>query len=292
MTVSFIHSGSPLMASYRYRAQMPSKELGLEMNDISASVLVFAKPMPYELEIAKREQARGAKIIVDFCDDHFDQAHYLEFALLADAVTCPTEGMAKRVPGRFPEVISDPYEFPEVAPHCSGGSLLWYGHGSNIKSLERVMRQLDDWPLFIVSNVPMSYPWAHEEMPEHFKNADIVVMPATEAYKSPNRTLEAIRQGCFVVAEPHPSISDIPGIWIGNLKEGIEWATQNLSEANQRTRLAQDYILRRYSPQTLAFAWKSLFERAKSPSTSVAASVYGPDGSTWTKLERTFMQTC
>jgi hypothetical protein len=271
------------MASYRYRCAIPSRELGLSINDTLAQVLVFAKPAEDELAIARRRQDEGAVIVVDFCDPHFDQPHYMDFALCADIITCPTQAMAEeiefRVFGFKPIVIADPYEYPEVDPHCAGTKLLWYGHGSNIGSLLRVMRELDDYDLQIVSNVPWSMPWSPESMAAEFAKADIVVIPATAAHKSPNRAVEAIRQGCFVVAEPHPSLEGFPGIWIGNLKEGIEWAQQNLSEANERTRQAQDWVARRFSPQTLASAWKSLFERAKSPSTSEAEGFAGPAGS-------------
>jgi hypothetical protein len=69
-----------------------------------------------------RAKARGAWVIVDFCDDHFDWVHYKEALRLADAVTCPTETMAKIIKehGRDATVIGDPYEYPEAKPHCNG----------------------------------------------------------------------------------------------------------------------------------------------------------------------------
>jgi hypothetical protein len=176
--------------------------------------------------------------------------------------------------------MCDPYEFPEVEPHVAGVNLLWYGHAVNLPGLMRVIRSLDDYPLMIVSNSPMAMPWSHEEMLRQFAKADIVVLPATEDYKSPNRAVEAIRQGCFVVAEPHPAIEEIPGIYIGSLKEGVEWVRQNLSEANLRVRLAQRYISARFSPRTLASAWKSLLDPVRLRSISEADGTPGRAGST------------
>jgi hypothetical protein len=141
--VSFIHAGNAGMASYRYRAQIPAKELGASINDFTADVLIFAKPQRQEVRLLKDAQARGAKVIADFCDDHFDLPHYREMLKLADAVTCPTEVMAQRIGG---QVVPDPYEFPEVLPHCSGDRLLWFGNATNIRSLQRLLPKIGGPP--------------------------------------------------------------------------------------------------------------------------------------------------
>lgn len=293
MKVSFIHRGGEELASYRYRCQIPARELGAAINDYDADLLVFAKPIPGEDVLAERAKAKGQTVIVDFCDDHFEHEHYgalyRRMAEIADHVTVPTEAM--RVPleevmhphwGAMTQcaidVIPDPYEFEEREPHCAGVKCLWFGHGTNFDSLQRVLPTLYA-PLTVVSNIPLALPWSLETMREEFARADIVLLPATKQTKSPNRAIEAIRQGCFVVAEPHPSINEFPGIWIGNIAEGIQWASQNQSQANEMTRRAQDYIRERFSPRTQAAALKSLFERVRSLSTSAAARSAGPAGS-------------
>jgi hypothetical protein len=70
-----------------------------------------------------RAKARGAWVIVDFCDDHFDWVHYKEALRIADAVTCPTETMAKIIKehGRDATVIGDPYEYPEKPNRTTTG---------------------------------------------------------------------------------------------------------------------------------------------------------------------------
>lgn len=280
MNASFIHGGGPGMASYRYRAAIPARELGASLNDRSAGALVFAKPTKEEYEFAVQSASKW--LIADFCDDHFDRfSHYGEFARLADAVSCPTAEMAKVIKawtGLTATVIPDPYEFEERPPHCNGDRLLWFGHSTNFGSLARVLQRLNDYELTIVSNFPGAMPWSLETMAEQFAVADIVILPATEPYKSPNRALEAIRQGCFVVAEPHPSLVGIEGIWIGDIPEGIEWARENPLEANEWTRQAQQKIRDVYSPRTLAFAWRNLLNPAKSASTSAVAKSTGTDG--------------
>lgn len=290
MRITFFHRGGPEIASYRYRAQIPARELGACLNQgwLTSEVFVYAKPLEGELIEARWLKASGKKIVVDFCDDHFDDPHYMEFLSLADAVTCPTRDMARIMKnlGRDAEIILDPYEFPEVLPHMND-KVLWFGHRSNFPALQRILDKFDN-DLTVISNLPLAMPWSLETMREQFYLHGIVVMPAGASYKSPNRVVEAVRQGCFVVAEPHPALEGFEGIWIGDIPEGITWASHYPSEAYEWTQRAQKYVKERYSPQTQASAWKTLFEKMKSPCTSEAANATGMDGSMLTSiLERT-----
>ena len=252
---SFIHWGNKTSASWRYRAQIPSVGWAT-LNDFTADTLIFAKPQANELMHMARAKARGAWVVVDFCDDHFDWVHYKEALRLADAVTCPTEAMAQIIKehGRDAMVIADPYEYPEAKPHYNGVNLLWYGHAVNKKSLERIMPDLEGYPLRVVSNFGGAIPWSHETMLEEFARADIVIIPKTEEYKSPNRAIEAIRQGCFVVAEPQPSLKDFP-IWLGDIKEGIEWTKQQ--NVNELISKAQKFVTGKFTPKILIDKWKT-----------------------------------
>lgn len=275
--VSFIHSMDTTQASYRYRAQIPAQEIGATMNDFTADTLVFSKPQAHELIEMERCKARGGWVVVDFCDDHFDWMHYQEAYKIAHMITCPTEEMAKKLKkgGKQAMVIPDPFLYAECEPHCNGVNLLWFGHAVNKHSLERIMPEIAGYPLAVVSNFGGAIPWSEETMLKAFAMADIVILPATEKYKSSNRAIESIRQGCFVVAEPHPALDNFPGIWIGNIKEGIEWARQHPHLARQRTLEAQRYVTEKFSPQIVASAWKQAMQR---PTISEAASATGTDG--------------
>jgi uncharacterized Rossmann fold enzyme len=256
---SFIHWGNKDSASWRYRAQIPAKGWAT-LNDFTADTLIFAKPQANELMHMARAKARGAWVVVDFCDDHFDWVHYQEALRLADAVTCPTEAMAKIIKehGRDATVIPDPYEYPKAKPHYKGTNLLWYGHKVNKRSLERITPDLEGYPLRVVSNFDGAIPWSHKTMLEEFAKADIVVIPKTEDYKSPNRAIEAIRQGCYVVAEAHPSLEKFP-IWLGDIKEGIEWTkSQNMNELISK---AQKFVTAEFSPKILIDKWKIATKR-------------------------------
>lgn len=274
MTISFLHRGGPSMASYRYRALIPARELGASLNEPSADVVVLAKPVPDEVTMARAILSDGRAVIVDVCDDHLDWTHYQELLSIASAVTCPTPELARRIAtfcGRLATVIDDPYEQDECAPHGAGRRVLWFGHASNLASLRRVIGDLQDFDVLVVSNALGARPWSPETMDEAWTWADCVILPATATYKSANRAVDSIRRGCFVVAEPHPAVLALPGIWIGNIREGVSWAVSNWSEANRWTRRAQGYVGRRYAPATLASAWRSLCETVSAPLISAAA---------------------
>jgi hypothetical protein len=178
------------------------------------------------------------------------------------------------------QAIPDPYECDERPPHVSGARLFWFGHKTNYYSLERYLPLLKDYDLLIMSNVEGAMPWSLDSLKIELQRADIVLLPETAPYKSANRAVEAIRSGCFVVAEPHPSLEEIPGIWAGSLLEGIEWTRAHLQEANARTTQAQSYVRSRFAPQTLAHAWRSLLDRLNYACISGAEVSAGLDGPT------------
>ncbi len=277
--VSFIHCWGMDSASFRYRSWIPSLEIGADINDFTASTLIFSKIEPHELMQMALAKARGQWVVVDFCDDHFDWMHYKEALRLADAVTCSTEVLRDKIRamGRDAAVIPDPWEYSLEPPHCQGNHILWFGHHVNRSGLQRILPDVQDYPLHVVGNFGGAIPWSKDTMLREFAGADIVILPATEEYKSCNRAVESIRQGCFVVAEPHPSLMEIPGIWIGNIKEGIEWAKQHTSEARQRTSLAQTYVTEKFSPRTVTAMWRNAIQR---PTTSEAGVLVGAAGST------------
>lgn len=269
------------MASYRYRAMIPARELGAAINDPHADVNIFAKPIDQDVPHVLRAKSEGRVVIADFCDMHFHLNHYDLILKTADLVTVPTQWFADFLASRYgieAFVVPDPYEYDEAEPHCAGDRLLWFGQALNLDSLERIAPLIVGHPLTVVSNVEGAIPWSRENLLAQFAVNDIVVMPETAPYKSANRTVESIRRGCFVVAEPHPAINLIPGIWIGNIQKGIEWAQSHLTAANERMRISQDYVRKWYSPATQADAWRTAIQKALSCSTSAPAICTGTGG--------------
>jgi hypothetical protein len=278
--ISFCHYGNTNMASYRYRVEIPARELGAQINNAKADILVFCKPNEQDIPHTMKARAEGRLVIMDFCDLHFDDPVYVELLKLADGVTTATQWMADYIRDEYGilcTVVPDPYEYEEAEPHWSDGQLLWFGHALNFYSVQRILGTLPQ-PLRVVSNFDGAVPWSKENVLTELALCDIVVMPATAPYKSPNRTIEAIRRGCYVVAEPHPAINEFPGIWIGDIRKGIEWAHSNPSKAMQQTRIAQDFIRKKYSPKIQANAWRIAIQKAQSASTLGQEILNGTDG--------------
>ena len=181
---------SPI-ASIRYRALLPALELaktgtdshfvevppaGLThdspLPDIDANAVVFSKSFnPVNETLAQRARQRGARVVFDISDNHFDTpeyaAHYRAMAGLADIITVPTAAMAAAVlqhTGKPAIVIPDPVEALRVAPvpdQSGWGTprnwlqrvfgkaappaplrLLWFGHPANLNPLAALAAQL------------------------------------------------------------------------------------------------------------------------------------------------------
>lgn len=283
--MSFFHSRDASMASYRYRAQIPSRELGLPLNEMAADVWIFAKPTPDDVTKVSLAHAMGKTVIVDICDPHFTHPHYRDMMALADALTAPTPWMADLITREFGKpvtVIEDPYEFPESRPHVQGTRCLWFGHPNNLDSLARIRWMLHEVDLRVMTAEgawPGALPWSLEGLQEQLAWADCVLLPETPPYKSANRAVEAIRAGCLVVAEPHPSLREIPDIWMGDMQKGLTWIRSHLPEANARVTRSQAYVSARFSPERVANAWRTLAQAVAS--TSAAGINRGRDGSTW-----------
>lgn len=276
MRWSFFHGGDATMASYRYRAARPAAEVGVPLNDRFVDVLIFSKPVEDDLTLMRWAHQTGRGTIVDTCDIHYTRFPWIRTMLQeATALTCNTsftQRLLREDLGREATIIDDPYEYEECAPHCTGVNLLWFGHPTNADSVNRIMAFGEEYPLTIVTNAAKIagsgpnriVPWSIEALRDEFAQADIVVIPETAPHKSANRAIESIRQGCFVVAEPHPSLMAIPGIYIGNLRKGIAWAQAYPAEARTRTRQAQAYVRDRYSLAQVGNAWRTAVQACHS----------------------------
>jgi len=239
MTVSFLHPNTEAtQASYRYRVVVPATGLACAINDPTADVLIFAKPYPGDRAWFEQAKADGRMTIVDSCDVHWQKPSIRTMMEQADMLTANTLYMAELIHecfGRHATVIDDAYAYPELPPHCQGTRLLWFGHRSNAESFTRIARLMQGYDHRVCTTAatvkdpshPSFVEWSVEALSIEFQRADIVLIPETAPHKSANRTIDAIRQGCFVVAEPHPSLMEFPGVWIGNIKEGIAWAQQH-----------------------------------------------------------------
>jgi hypothetical protein len=249
------------MASARLRQHIPIRELlklGVKIGP-RGDVLVCSKHgWPEEL-------IEGYdRIVFDVCDDHFDSqwgGHYRTTCLKADAVVCNSEAMRFRI---FQEthvvakVIPDPWESPETLP-AWGDGLLWFGHETNLKDLWREVPNLLDYAMCVVSTPVQDgiTPWSPEVQKKALEHCAIVILPTGKSpCKSANRMVEAIRAGKFVCANPLPAYEEFsPYAWIGDIREGVDWAYANQAKALEMVRKGQLYIKTRYSPEIIGRQW-------------------------------------
>ena len=140
--VVFIHRGGPTMASYRYRCEIPARELnklGYEasINQGVGEIVIFSKPVEDDVRLARECKDAGAKIIFDICDPHFHLRHYQDMFDIADGYVFPSFGMDVTIaPAAHRYIIPDPYEMPEMRPHANDDSVLWFGHEVNLPDVE------------------------------------------------------------------------------------------------------------------------------------------------------------
>ena len=268
MKVAYIGRGLDV-ASTRYRIILPALELQKMGHEITknAPIIVYNKGS-IDPEILKLYP----KKVYDICDDNIDcrerGEEYRSHLKSADAVTCNSEAMRfivhKKV-GRIATVIPDPYEHDEWAPSWGEG-ILWFGHWTNLKDLARTglkATAISNW-----SAVPSQSPaasmdvtrveWSPDAVDAALKAHAIVAIPTGRAIaKSANRLIEAVRAGKFVVCEPLPAYEEFSEImWVGDIREGTEWALKNRQECLDRVRYCQNYIRDRFSPRTIAKKWE------------------------------------
>ncbi len=160
------------LASARYRVLIPAQQLARlghqvqlatlpptgwpqQVKDAPCDVLVISKSFHAANEdLARAMKARGVKVVVDLCDDHFDHPeygpHFSNLVALADTVVASTEAMAQSVErntGRDSSVITDPVEgprgFPRFAPRLPWLRVAWFGHQSNLNGIEAKAVELE-----------------------------------------------------------------------------------------------------------------------------------------------------
>lgn len=261
-TVAFFHPGSPMNASYRYRAMIPANHLGAKINVTDTEIIVVSKP--WALNLVAELKQMGRKIVVDFCDDHFNHPEmgslYHSFAALADYCVAPTVTMADRIPHKKIVIIPDPYEMPEIAPHADGDKLLWFGHNAGIKALAPYARHPN---LTIVTGPKTSegqIPYSLESLKSAMESANQAIFPTVKGheYKSPNRVINALRMGLFPICDRHPAYNEFKKIvWASDVMTGLRWASEFKHELNDLVKAGQDHIRDRYSPYTIGEQWAS-----------------------------------
>lgn len=273
MRVNFVTKSDDRLASYRYRIEAPAMELAKRGHAVSigefdntCDTVVFSKhfDMQHDYELMKRCKGE-TKTVFDICDNHFSDQYadyYKTMCKLADRIVVGTYEMTHKLDKSHiskTSVVNDPYEFPLREPRfdTDDPKLLWFGHPSNLYSLERVLPEISEYELRIVSNTEKmpSIPWSVKAVREGLEWCDLVIIPATDSTKGNNRAIESFRSGRFVVAEPHPALSLLP-CHKGGIKDGIEWCIDHPSMVINCIESAQMDIEHLYSPEVIGAQWE------------------------------------
>lgn len=254
----------PMLASYRLRVAIPAPHMGLDyrIGEVGNPTFFYKLGNP---EIAKR--CEGG-VVYDVVNDHFEtEPSVRQMAYLADKLTVGSEAMAETVyrrTGRPSTVIDDPYENEEWPARVSGHRVLWFGHIANMKSLlphARLLRGLD---LVVCTNSrePKVIEWTPQAELVCLDRCAVVLLTGSNPGASTNRVVKAIRAGRFVVMPedcPQSWRQFEPYVWIGNVRDGVHWARQHREEACSKIAAGQDYIRKRFSPQSIGSQWAALF---------------------------------
>ena len=248
------------IASTRLRKIIPMREMRKLGVEFGIGDVFIAQKHGFSWDDLPKHQT----LVFDVCDDHFNNHladHYRHGCAIADKVVCNSEVMREVIyteTGREATVIPEPYESPERTP-LIGESLLWFGHASNLKDIQRCKF---DYPLTILTNFTGYPEWTPERFAEEIAKPCIVVIPTGKSMaKSENRMVESIRNGKYVCSDFLPAyIPFYEFFQPGSIPAQIDRVLANPGDSLNSIRLAQDYIRDRYSPSTIASQWINLFE--------------------------------
>lgn len=326
MRILFIHAatvagGTSEVASARLRALIPAAELGRSghvatvetVNDDAAADAVIARLRNYDALVVSKSflpaveavvaaaSAAGLRTVFDVCDDHFGEAqlgpHYRRLAALSGAVSANTPVMAGIVQehtGRSAVVIADPIEGARGEPRALRPAegdrplaLLWFGHPSNLGSLEPLLATLPRFGTVTTLTVVTTpgaalldlaegfnkafrrrcrivvVPWSQPALSACLDACDMVLIPSPPGDRpgrSANRLIESLWAGRFVAAHPAPAYRELAEhAWIGSdLLAGVAWAMAEPAGVLERIEAAQRWLPQRYAPAVVGAAWAAL----------------------------------
>ena len=297
---------SSKLASARYRMLIPASVLeGSKVMNLGpganrrtlmerfrgADAVVLGKFLSSEagpvLELISSLKSAGAAVLADYSDNHFSNPALADahraLADAADRVVASTPALAEVIAQHSAtpvSVVTDPVEGKKGEPHAPSGDrlrLLWFGHQSNLDTLQDALPQLQEFSVTLVTAPGFGAeqmgarfrPWSVQAVFDELRQCDAVIIPSNprdprKAVKSPNRFTESLWAGRFVLAHPLPAYQDLADCgWVGeDLAEGARWLAAHGEEALQRVRRGQQVVAERFSPRAVGAAWRAAIESA------------------------------
>ena len=110
------------------------------------------------------------------------------------------------------------------------------------------------------------YEWTYELQKELVSKSDFVLLPIPNnnplvfSYKSPNRVIDSIAQGRYVITTNGVTSYEQFGDFIGkgSLQKNIKWAIENPKSVISKIKEGQNYIQKYHSPEVIAKQWMAL----------------------------------
>lgn len=244
--------------------------------------------------------AAGVKTVFDLSDDRLHGRvgpHLRRMVELAGAVTTTSTSLQGKIRDEYGKeafVIGDPFEGPRGEPRWQPGprlKALWFGHPVNLPSLEQCLpallqacrkkpmdlrivtervdgieRQCKDFNSKNRNLLSMRFAeWSNAETWRSLAETDFVVIPYIAGHprslaKSPNRIIESLWAGRFVVAQPIPSYQEFSEwAWVGeDIAAGIGWMFDNPQTIAPRIAAAQQHIAATYSASRISADWEKV----------------------------------
>ena len=261
-------------------------------------IVIFTKDTDPGQMLKLKQQ--GYLVGFDICDNKFDEdkENYDIYCREADFITCNTEFQQKELSakkGRDSYVYIDPIERP-IEPHtrtsCEPVELIWYGGSASLKyvGFGEILPYLNtsgiNYRLTILTNDAMSkvghlcelgnvivHDWTYELQEAKVRESDIVFIPMTvgKAHmarrtmtKSPNRVLDGMAMGKWVVASPVPSYQQVSKFcWLDDYLEGIRFYLEEPDTVAEKIYKGQEWIKQNHTKEVAAKQLMDIYEKVR-----------------------------
>ena len=293
----YIPKGVLRRASVRFRASVPLQGMRKEDGFITkvneakpGELIVLAKNVHFEdINLLKQ---KNIKYIFDICDDKWNKdADLYNYACQNASLITTTcdllKNKIKEYTGKDSFIIPDPTEREREEPYFNPGKhlkLCWFGGRKSFslfdwdKVFSEIKSVTDNFTVHAVTAKPdraskrlghlieqkklIMYSWDFKTQGDIVRQSDIVILPLPQdmplvQVKSPNRLIDGLQQGRFVIAnegvDSYTKLKDY--IYLGNIKDGLKWALNNKEQVIEKIKLGQEYIKNNHSPEVIGKRW-------------------------------------
>ena len=293
----YVPKGVTRRASVRFRATVPLKGMReedgfiIKVSDAKPGELVVLAKNIHKEDVDFLVKNK-IKFIFDICDDKWnkDPQLYNYACRNANLVTTTCELLQTKIKeytGKIAHIIPDPTEREQEEPKFEPKEHIkfaWFGGRKsfslfNWDSVVNDIRKVtNNFSIHAVTNKPdraskrlahllekkimNMYHWDFDKQGQIVRECDIVLIPLPQdmplvQVKSPNRVIDGIQQGRFVIAnngvESYTVLKDF--IHLGNITDGLKWALNNKDQVIEKIKQGQKYVYKNHSPEMIGQRW-------------------------------------